>query len=77
MDKLNVINKSINEIREILGEECANIEQLPDMIRSLATDPSRSGFTTAFVFSSESYPNTPTSGSLDTATGLVVGLEDG
>ena len=75
MSKLDTINKSITEIREILGEECASIEQLPDLVRNIAYDPTRSGFTTAFIFSSESHPNTPTGGSLDTATGLVVGVE--
>lgn len=77
MSKLDTINKSITEIREILGEECASIEQLPDLVRNIAYDPTRSGFTTAFVFSLESHPNTPTGGSLDTATGLVIGLEEG
>lgn len=76
MNKLEIINKTISEIRETLGAECANIEDLPDMIKQLATDPSKSGFTTAFVFSSESHPNAPTGGSLNTTTGLVVDIDE-
>ena len=77
MNKLQAINESISEIREILGAECVNVSELPDLVRKISNDPTRSGFTTAFVFSSESHPNTPTGGSLDTATGLVVGVEGG
>ena len=75
MNKIETINQSISEIREILGAECTNISELPALVRNIAYDPTRSGFTTAFIFSSESHPNTPTGGSLDTATGLVVGVE--
>ena len=77
MNKINIINNSINEIREILGQDCADIEQLPDLVRELVEDPSRNGFTTVFVFSSDSNPNIPSGGSLDTTTGMVIGLEEG
>lgn len=76
-NKINIINNSINEIREILGQNCADIEQLPDLVRELVEDPSKNGFTTAFVFSSNSNPNIPSGGSLDTTTGMVIGLEEG
>lgn len=75
MSKLEIINESISEIREILGAECASIEDLPEMVRQYAEDPSRSGFTTAFVFSSENSPNNPEGGILNTETGLVEGLD--
>jgi hypothetical protein len=77
MDKLELINKSINEIRTILGAECTPIEGLPAMVRALAEDPSKSGFTTSFVFSNEIGPARPTGGSLDTTTGLVTDLDEG
>lgn len=76
MDKLQTINKSITEIREILGEKCANINQLPSLVKTLADKAAMGGFTTVFVFSSDLYPNVPTGGSLDTTTGLVMGLAD-
>ena len=75
MNKLEIINESISEIRDILGAECANIEDLPEMVKQLADDPARSGFTTAFVFSSESSPIRPEGGKLNTETGLVEDLE--
>lgn len=77
MDKLELINKSINEIRTILGAECTPIEGLPAMVRALAEDPSKSGFTTSFVFSNEIGPARPTGGNLDTTTGLVADLDEG
>lgn len=77
MNKLETINSSITEIREILGAECASVGQLPDLVRTLSEEASKSGYTTAFLFSTESNPNIPTGGSLDTTTGLVIGIEDG
>ena len=74
-DKIKIINNSINEIREILGAECASIERLPELVRAYVKDDSRNGFTTAFVFSSDLHPARPSGGSLDTTTGLVVGLD--
>jgi hypothetical protein len=74
--KLQIINKSINEIREILGEECADITQLPELVRDLSEKSAKSGYTTVFVFSTKVNPNKPTGGSLDTTTGMVLGLED-
>ena len=49
-EKLHKINNSITEIRNILGEECATIEQLPGFVKTLADNSARSGFTTAFIF---------------------------
>lgn len=77
MNKLQIINESISEIRDILNADCTSVTELPDLVRNLVNDPSKSGYTTAFVFSSELQPNTPTGGSLDTTTGLVVGVEEG
>lgn len=74
MNKIETINQSISEIREILGAECANISELPSLVRNLTNDISKNGYTTAFVFSSESNPSLPTSEGLDTTTGLVSGL---
>jgi hypothetical protein len=73
---LEAINKSITEIRELLNAECTPIDQLPDMVSDLSKSAAKSGYTTAFVFSTNSNPNTPTGGSLDTTTGLVVDIED-
>ena len=75
-EKLNKINTSITEIRSILGEECASIEQLPSFVKNLADNAARSGFTTAFIFSSKNNPKIPTGGSLDTTTGLVVNIDE-
>lgn len=75
-EKLNKINTSITEIRSILGEECASIEQLPSFVKNLADNAARSGFTTVFIFSSKNNPNIPTGGSLDTTTGLVVNIDE-
>ena len=76
-DKINIINDSISEIRDVLGQDCADIEQLPSFVRELVENSSRNGFTTVFVFSSDSNPNIPSGGSLDTTTGMVIGLEEG
>lgn len=73
---LEAINKSITEIRELLNAECTPIDQLPDMVSDLSKSAAKSGYTTAFMFSTNSNPNTPTGGSLDTTTGLVVDIED-
>ena len=73
---LETINKTVNEIREILNAECAPIDQLPEMVNDLSQTATKSGFTTAFIFSTKPNPNMPTGGSLDTTTGLVVGIED-
>lgn len=75
-EKLHKINNSITEIRNILGEECATIEQLPGFVKTLADNSARSGFTTAFIFSYKDNPNVPTGGSLDTTTGLVVNIDE-
>lgn len=75
MNTLENINKSISEIRELLGEECATIEELPGLIKSIVEDPSKSGYTTSFVFSSSTNPNTPSGGTFNTETGLVDGLD--
>lgn len=69
MNKLETINESISEIREILGAECAHISELPDLIRGLNT--SGAGYTTAFVFSSVPNPIVPTAKTIDLSTGLV------
>lgn len=74
-NNLENINKSISEIRELLGEECATIEELPDLIKSIVEDPSKSGYTTSFIFSSSTNPNTPSGGTFNTETGLVDGLD--
>lgn len=75
MDRLEQINKSITEIREILGAECAPITDLPEKVRTLSEQAVRGGFTTVFVFSGDSNPNKPSGGSLNTITGLVEGLD--
>lgn len=76
MNKLQIINKAISDIRETLDAECTSIERLPELVQTLSKEASRSGYTTSFVFSSRSNPNAPTGGSLDTTTGLVVEIED-
>lgn len=75
MDRLEQINKSITEIRKILGAECAPITDLPEKVRTLSEQAVRGGFTTVFVFSGDSNPNKPSGGSLNTTTGLVEGLD--
>ena len=75
MNKLQVINESISEIRNILGAECANIEDIPELVKQLAEDPSKSGFTTSFVFSFEKAPGNPEGGKLNTETGLIEDLD--
>lgn len=74
MDKLEKINEAVNEIREILNVECASIEDLPNMVRQLAEDPSRGGFTTSFIFSSNVNNPTPSECVLN-SDGLVEGLD--
>jgi hypothetical protein len=71
---LEVINESVNEIREILGAECATIDELPAMVRALSESASKGGFTTAFIFSVNSNPNRPTGGSFNATTGSVEGV---
>lgn len=75
MSKLETINKSISEIRNILGEECVDIEQLPNLIRNIVNDSSRSGFTTTFLFSNDLNPTLPVGGTFNIETGLVEELE--
>lgn len=78
MNKLEIINDTIADIRDILGAECANIEELPGLIENLQTKASNNGgFTTAFVFSSDTNPTIPTEGVLNTTTGVVEGLDAG
>lgn len=78
MNKLEIINDTIADIRDILGAECANIEELPGLIENLQTKASNNGgFTTAFVFSSDTNPTIPTEGVLNTITGVVEGLDAG
>lgn len=76
MNKLELINNSVNEIREILGVECAPVEALPEMIRQIAEDPSRSGLSTIFVWSTDDAPGDPNSNKLDVATGILSDLSD-
>jgi len=71
-NKLNIIENSVSEIREILGAECASIDQLPELIRSqIGTSAVGSGNSTAFLFSNSNYPGKPTGNTLDLQTGLV------
>lgn len=77
MDKLHVINNSLSNIREILGEDCAHIQELPNIVQFLKDDSTKNGHTTSFVFSTQSSPNQPSGSSLDTTTGLVTDLESG
>lgn len=74
MNKLETINKTLTEIREILGAECANIEELPELVSALYEKTARGGFTTSFVFSSNSNPTLPVGGKLNIITGLIEGL---
>jgi hypothetical protein len=76
-NQLEIINKSVNEIREILNAKDAAIYELPDMVKALSEKAANSGFTTAFIFSTESNPIVPTGGSLDATTGLVTNIEEG
>jgi hypothetical protein len=76
MDKLNIINKSISEIRSLIGAECASIEELPELIKNHLGDSNRGMSTTAFVFSAKDSPVLPTSSSLDVSTGLILDLEE-
>lgn len=74
MNKLETINKTLTEIREILGAECANIEELPELVSALYEKTARGGFTTSFVFSLNSNPTLPVGGKLNIITGLIEGL---
>ena len=60
MDKLNIIKNSIEQIREVIGEPCDHIENLPEKINKLVEDASKVGYSTVFVFSNEENPNKPT-----------------
>lgn len=77
MDKLHVINNSLSNIREILGEDCTHIQELPNIVQFLKDDATKNGHTTSFIFSTQSSPNQPSGSSLDTTTGLVTDLESG
>ncbi len=72
---LETINNSIKEIREILNAECAPINQLPDMVSDLSKSAAKSGYTTAFMFSTNPNPTRPVGGNFDITTGLVDGIE--
>lgn len=75
MNKLEIINKSVSEIREKLGAECVNIEDLPGLIDEVYSQtPNTGGNTTAFIFSSSVNPVFPSGGTLNLDTGLVEGL---
>lgn len=76
-EKLETINNSITEIREIVGAPCANISELPDLVRSLSSAGGGlgGGYMTAFAFSSLTSPNTPSGNTLDTSTGYVTDLD--
>lgn len=76
-NKTEIIYEALDEIRDILGAECATVEELPGLVRNVVNDPARSGFTTSFIFSSENNPNFPTADALDTQTGLVSNLDSG
>lgn len=76
MNNLEKISKSVYEIRQHLGAECVDVLELPPLVEELVKDSSKNGFTTALVCSTESYPNRPTSSSLDPATGLVSDLDE-
>jgi hypothetical protein len=60
MNKINIIEKVITEIREAIGEPCEHIENLPEKINELVEDASKVGYSTVFVFSNEENPNKPT-----------------
>ena len=77
MDKLHIINNSLSNIREILGEDCTHIQELPNVVQFLKDDATKNGHTTSFVFSTQPSPNQPSGSSLDTTTGLVTDLESG
>ena len=77
-DKVQIIYENLQSIREALYDDpnaCTTIDQVAEDVANLAADPSKNGFTTAFVFSSESYPNKPTASTLDVSTGLVNDLD--
>jgi hypothetical protein len=74
MNKLEQINKSITEIREMLGEDCTPISELPEKVKDVVEHVARGYFTTAFVFSKESNPTKPSGGKLNVVTGLVEGI---
>lgn len=71
--KLNQIYQSIEDIRKALGDEaeCVPIDELAGMITKLTDDPTRSGFTTTFMFSNDENPNIPQETRLNVNTGLV------
>lgn len=74
---LEIINKSVNEIREIVGARCAHISDLPKIIQALK-DNSGSGYSTVFVFSDNSFlPETPSASKLNIETGLLEDLDEG
>ena len=76
--KVQIIYENLQSIREALYDNtnaCVTIDQVAEDVARLASDPSRNGFTTAFVFSSENYPNKPTATTLDVSTGLVNNLD--
>lgn len=71
--KLNQIYQSIEDIRKALGDEaeCVPIDELAGMISKLTNDPTRSGFTTTFMFSNDENPNIPQETRLNVNTGFV------
>lgn len=77
MDKLKKINDSIKEIRDMFGADCLSIDELPGLVRDMTIGSGKGGFTTAFVFSSEDNPVTPTGGKMDITTGVLSGLAKG
>lgn len=77
-EKLQIINDSVNEIRDILGVECANISDLPGLIRNWGVSGGEgggAGYTTVFAFSGENYPAIPTASMLNLETGLLDDLD--
>ena len=75
--KLEIINDTLEEIRDILEvPECASIEEIPSILKGVLGDPSRNGYTTVFAFSSYVMPEKPTANTLDVSTGMVTGLDE-
>lgn len=73
---LKTITDAVNEIRELVGSECAHISDLPEMIKN-SVGKNCSNHTTAFVFSSNPISNKPTANRINIETGLIEDLDEG
>lgn len=71
MNKLEQINRAVNDIREMVGASCTPISELPAAVAEWGETNIGGGFTSAFVFSTKLSPVIPDTTELDMETGLV------